>query len=184
MKADYRIFIDACVLANQGVCDLLLRLSERPRLVVPHWSAEVLAEVRRTHAEKLNWPANLVESFQQALRRSFPTAEVEGYEGLLDDLTNHEKDRHVLAAAIRGHCPLILTFNLKHFPAEALAPWSIQASHPQDYLLILYEMEPPQVIGCLGEIAGRRGLDIEDVVIRLGRVLPNFAGKVLDDLNG
>lgn len=184
MKADYRIFIDACVLANQGVCDLLLRLSERPRLVVPHWSAEVLAEVRRTHSEKLNWPEELVESFQQAVRASFPTAEVEGYEGLLAGLTNHENDRHVLAAAIRGSCPLILTFNLKHFPAEALAPWSIEASHPQDYLLILYEMEPRQVIGCLGEIAGRRGLDIEDVVIRLGRVLPHFASKVLDDLNG
>jgi len=53
MRADYRIFLDACVLANFGVCDLLLRLSERPRLIVPHWSAEVLAEVRRTHIEKL-----------------------------------------------------------------------------------------------------------------------------------
>jgi hypothetical protein len=183
MKADFRIFIDACVLANQGVCDLLLRLSERPRLIVPHWSAEVLTEVRRTHAEKLKWPANLVESFQQAVRRTFPTAEVEDYESLLPGLANHEKDRHVLAAAIRGNCPLILTFNLKHFGADALEPWSILASHPQDYLLILYEMEPRQVISCLGEIASRRGLDIEDVVIRLGRVLPHFSSKVLDDLS-
>ncbi len=31
MRADYRVFLDACVLANHGVCDLLLRLSERPR---------------------------------------------------------------------------------------------------------------------------------------------------------
>ncbi|MBT5903565.1 MAG: hypothetical protein HOH58_15810 [Opitutaceae bacterium] len=45
-------------------------------------------------------------------------------------------------------------------------------------------MEPKQVIACLGAIAGRRGLEIEDVVIRLGRVLPDFASKVLDDLNG
>lgn len=36
MKADYRVFIDACVLANQSVCNLLLRLAERPRLIVPH----------------------------------------------------------------------------------------------------------------------------------------------------
>jgi hypothetical protein len=129
MKADYRIFIDACVLANQGVCDLLLRLSERPRLVVPHWLAQVLAEVRRTHAEKLNRPAKLVESFQQALYRWFVAAQVTACEGLLPGVTNHEKDRHVLAAAIRGNCPLILTFNLKHFPTESLEPWSIQASH-------------------------------------------------------
>ena len=56
MKADYRIFLDACVLANFGVCDLLLRLSERPRLIVPHWSAEVLAETHRTQVDKLGWP--------------------------------------------------------------------------------------------------------------------------------
>ena len=88
----------------------------------------------------------------------------------------------MLAAAIRGACPLILTFNLKHFPLGALTQWSINASHPQDYLLVLYEMEPKQVVGCLGAIAGRRKLEIEDVLIRLGRSLPLFSGRLLDDM--
>jgi len=35
MKADYRLLLDACVLANFGVCDLLLRLAERPEIVPP-----------------------------------------------------------------------------------------------------------------------------------------------------
>lgn len=182
MRADYRVFVDACVLANHSVCDLLLRLSERPRLIVPHWSAEVLAEVRRTHSEKLGWPSHLVDSFQREIRCAFPEAEIGGYENLMPSLSNDAKDRHVLAAAIRGDCPLILTFNLKHFPEEALVPWAVRASHPQDYLLVLYEMEPKQVVGCIGEIAGRRSLEIEDVLIRLGRVLPSFSGKLLDDL--
>lgn len=147
MKADFRVFLDACVLANFGVCDLLLRMSERPRLIVPHWSAEVLAEVRRTQVDKLKWPAALADSFQTEIRTAFPNAEIGDYESLLPSLSNHEKDRHVLAAAIRGNCPLVLTFNLKHFPPEALKPWAICASHPQDYLLILYEMEPKQVTG-------------------------------------
>jgi len=182
MRADYRIFLDACVLANFSVCDLLLRLSERPRLIVPHWSAEVLAEVRRTHLEKLKWPPALAESFQAEIHTAFPDAEVAGYESLLPSLTNNAKDRHVLAAAIRNNCPLILTFNLKHFPAEALRPWGVCASHPQDYLLILYEMEPTQVTTCLGEIAGKRKLEVQDVLIRLGKVLPNFSQRLLDDL--
>lgn len=182
MRADYRVFLDACVLANFGVCDLLLRLSERPRLIVPHWSEEVLAEVRRTHLDKLQWPPALAETFQAEIRTAFPAAAVTGYEALLPALTNHEKDRHVLAAAIRGNCPLIVTFNLKDFPAEALRPWHIAASHPQDYLLILYEMEPRQVIACLGEIAGRRKLEVQDVLIRLGKTLPQFSQRVLDDL--
>lgn len=182
MKADYRIFLDACVLANFGVCDLLLRLSERPRLIVPHWSAEVMAETRRTHVDKLGWPVELADSFQNQTRAAFPDAEVVGYEGLLTSLGNDPKDRHVLAAAIRGNCPLILTFNLKHFPAEALAPWNICASHPQDYLLILYEMERQQVTAVLGEIAGKRKIEVQDVLIRLGKTLPAFAQRLLDDL--
>ena len=182
MRADYRIFLDACVLANFGVCDLLLRLSERPRLIVPHWSDEVLAEVRRTQTEKLGWPPELAASFQVKVREAFPDATVEGYESLLPSLANDAKDRHILAAAIRGDCPLILTFNLKHFPPEALAPWGIRASHPQDYLLVLYEMEPRQITACLGEIAGQRKLEMEDVLIRLGQALPAFSQRLLDDL--
>lgn len=72
---------------------------------------------------------------------------VNEYENIISSLKNDEKDRHVLAAAIRGSCSLILTFNLRHFPKEALDPWSITATHPQDYLLVLYEMEPTQVVG-------------------------------------
>lgn len=183
MKADYRIFLDACVLANFGVCDLLLRLSERPRLIVPHWSADVLAEVRRTQVEKLGWSEELADSFAAAMREAFPAAEIGNYESLLASLGNEPKDRHVLAAAIRGNCPLILTFNLKHFPEEALRPWNIGASHPQDYLLVLYEMEPKQVTAVLGEIAGKRNLEMEDVLIRLGKTLPKFSQQLLDDLS-
>ncbi len=184
MRADYRIFIDACVLANQGVCDLLLRLSERPRLIVPFWSAQVLDEVHRTHLGKLKWPENLANSYQSEIRIAFPEAEIRDYEGLMPSLSINEKDRHVLAAAIRGGCQLILTFNMRHFSSDFIAPHSIEASHPQDYLLVLYEMEPKLVVACLGEIAGRRKLEIEDVLIRLGKVLPTFSGRVLDDLGG
>lgn len=182
MRADYRVFLDSCVLANFGVCDLVLRLSERPRLIVPHWSAEVLAEVRRTHLEKLRWKPDIAETFQTQVRVAFPDAEVSGYQNLIPTLANDAKDRHVLAAAIRGDCPLILTFNLKDFPAEALQPWNVRASHPQDYLLVLYEMEPTRVTACLGQIAGRRGTEMEDVLIRLGKSLPVFSQRLLDDL--
>lgn len=182
MKADFRVFLDACALANFGVCDLLLRLSERPRLILPHWSAEVLAEVRRTQIDKIHWPEHLADSFQSKIGEAFPDAEVSGYENLLPALTNHEKDRHVLAAAIRGACLLIITFNLKHFPREALEPWHVRAIHPQDYLLVLYEMEPKQVIACLGEIAGKRKLEVQDVLIRLGKTIPAFSQRLLDDL--
>ena len=182
MRADYRVLLDACVLANQGVCDLFLRLSERPRLIVPQWSRSILDEVHRTHTNKLNWPPQLADLFQTEVRRAFPEAEISGYQDLIQDLENDPKDRHVLAAAIRGNCQLLVTFNLKHFTSPVTARWGIEVAHPQDYLIVLYEMDSKLVMGRLGEIAGRRNLEIEDVLIRLGKSVPEFSRKVLDDL--
>lgn len=45
MQADFKVVIDACVLANIAVCDLFLRLAEKPRLCLPRWSTEILDEV-------------------------------------------------------------------------------------------------------------------------------------------
>ena len=72
MKADFHVLMDACVMANQGVCDLLLSLAERPRLFVPRWSDLILQEVERTHRDKLGWPEHLVELFQTKVGQSFP----------------------------------------------------------------------------------------------------------------
>lgn len=52
MIADYKVLLDACVLANFAVCDLYLRLAEHPRLLLPKWSEDILKEVCRTHVKK------------------------------------------------------------------------------------------------------------------------------------
>ncbi len=59
MNADFPVVLDACVLANQRVTDLLLRLSETPRLFLPKWSGRILDEVDKTLVEKLGWPDSL-----------------------------------------------------------------------------------------------------------------------------
>lgn len=183
MKADFKVFLDACVLANYGVCDLLLRLAERPRQFLPVWSEAVLVEVYGVHTGKLGWPDELATSFGHELRAHFPEAMSAGYEHLLPAVTNDPKDRHVLAAAAHAGAPMILTFNLKDFRADALAPWGIEARHPQDYLLTLYEMDDVQVVSRIAAIAAKRGQDQEDILIHLGKSLPKFASRLLDDLN-
>lgn len=183
MRADFDVLIDACVLANHGVCDLLLRLAERPRLFVPHWTAKILREVERTQRDKLGWPANLVNLFQKEITTAFPEAEIHGYEAFIEGLTNDLKDRHVLAAAICGGCPVILTFNLRHFKTDNLKDHGIVAMHPDDYLVTLFEIKPSQIIAVLGEIAGRRRMETEDVLIRYGTVIPKFSSRVLAHLS-
>lgn len=182
MRADFAVCIDACVLANFGVCDLFLRLAERPRLYIPRWSDDILAEVKRTHINRLNWPKEIAESYQKEIRIAFPDASVRGYEPLIPTLTNHEKDRHVLAAAIKGRCSLIVTFNLKDFPEASTKPWDICVVHPQDYLITLHEMGANKMISCLGEIAGRKGIEVEDLLIHLGKSVPLFSSRMLDEL--
>jgi hypothetical protein len=71
MRADYPVLLDACVFAHQGVCDLFLRLAERPRLFVPYWSEAIPAEVKCTQVKKLGWPPELADYFQQQNQDQF-----------------------------------------------------------------------------------------------------------------
>ena len=56
------VVLDACVLANFTISDLLLKLAEDPVLFLPRWSDEIFAEVRRTH-RKLKWEDEIAESW-------------------------------------------------------------------------------------------------------------------------
>ena len=182
MNADFKVLMDACVLANFGVCDLYLRLSEKPRLILPKWTEQILEEVYFTHTEKLGWDYYLADSFQNALREAFPESVITGYEDLIPVMTNHEKDRHVLAAAVRDKLDIIITFNLKDFKPEHLDKWGIKAIHPQDYLLTLYSMNSGIVLNKLSDIAQNRKIDSEDVAMDLGKTLPDFSSKLLKDM--
>lgn len=180
MQADFPIILDACVPANAGVCDLYLRLAETPRLYLPRWSATILDEVKRTQTTKLKRPFSeeLADYWRQEVTAAFPEAMIVGYEHLLPQLTNDEKDRHVLAAAIQGDVSVIVTFNLKHFPAAALQPWNVQAVHPQDYLLTLHSMNPGVVLAKVADIATAHGRELQDVLIHLGKSVPAFSRRL------
>jgi len=182
MRADFRVVLDSCVLANFGVANLLLLLAEKPRLYLPVWSDEILKETRRTQVTHLGWKAELAESFESEIRRVFPESLAGGFDHLLGHCANDEKDRHVLACAIQSKAEIILTFNLRHFPEVALKSWGVTALHPQDYLLTLFALEPLQVMHQLGGIAEKRRCTLEDHLIDLGRFLPEFSARLLDEL--
>lgn len=113
----------------------------------------------------------------------FPESLADGFDHLIGECTNHTKDRHVLACAIHSKAEVILTFNLKDFPKEALSRWDVSAEHPQDYLTMLFRLEPLQVMQHLGVIAGKRGCTLEDHLIDLGRFVPAFSAAVLDEMD-
>jgi hypothetical protein len=184
LRADYAVVLDACVLANYGVCDLYLRLAEdyRSRMLLPKWSSHILDEVRTTQIEKLGWPEDLANHFRSELERNFPEALVKGFEPLIPACQNNPDDRHVLAAAIRAPVQTIVTFNLRHFRSEALEPWDIAAVHPGEYLIMIFSHHSAVVLDKLTDIAEKRGLPVEEVLTRLSRTVPTFAEHVASDL--
>ena len=73
--------------------------------------------------------------------RAALVALVVGYENLIPKLTlPDENDRHVLAAAIRGKAQVIVTMNLKDFPAEVLQKYDTEAQHPDEFILRLIDL--------------------------------------------
>jgi hypothetical protein len=99
---------------------------------------------------------------------------VEGYEDLIPAMTNHERDRHVLAAAVRCGAETIVTYNLKDFPRSALAPYSITAQGPSTFLRNLYELDRDAVLSTLEQQAAAIDKSFDYLLNRLRVNVPGF----------
>lgn len=144
----FRVVIDACVLINYPITDLLLRLAEA-ELYEPVWSPDILDEVERNLVAKRRLPAAKAKRRIEAMRTAFPLAETTGYRDLIPVMRNDAKDRHVLAAAVHAHAALIVTANRKDFPPEALQPFGVEAIGPDDFLLDQLDLDPSTTLPCL-----------------------------------
>jgi hypothetical protein len=72
---------------------------------------------------------------------------VTGYEHLIPNLSLPDpKDRHVLAAAIHGDANVIVTLNRRHFPAQVISPFGLEAQHPDAFVMRLLNHSPLKVI--------------------------------------
>lgn len=151
MISDFPAIVDACVLVQAAVRDTLLRLFER-RLFLARWTDEIIEETVRTLRDKLGRTAEQTDRLVNELRAHFPDAWVEaGYRELIPVMTNQEKDRHVLAAAVKTPCEVIVTYNLKDFPEQSLKPFGIDAMHPDEFLIDLYHIDGELVVHELHE---------------------------------
>jgi predicted nucleic acid-binding protein len=174
--------LDANVLIPSSLRDTLLRAVEA-NLYEVLWSAETLREVERNliplltrHADPEARAKHLIDT----LIAEFPAATVEGYAHLLPSLTNHPGDRHVLAAAVAAGASIIVTFNIRHFPVAALAPYRIKARTPDRFLTMLFEDSPRAMIRLLIEQGERlrQPRTLDAMLDTLSQHAPNFARLV------
>jgi predicted nucleic acid-binding protein len=171
--------LDTCVLYPAYLCDTLLRLAEAAAYR-PLWSADIVAELRRNLLRR-DLPPELVDRRIRQMTRAFPEAMVTGYESLIDAMTNHPKDRHVLAAAVRANAEVVVTFNLSDFAESALKPYEIEATHPDEFLLDQLDLHPGLTLRALGEQAAahrREPKSVPGLLAMLERTgLPGFAAE-------
>lgn len=141
------VFLDTCALYGAYLCDTLLCLAEAGTYR-PLWSAGVLDELERNLLER-GLPKEAVSYRVREMRRSFPDAEVRGYENLVESMTCDPKDRHVLAAAVRGDAEVLITFNTRDFPEGSTVAYDITIVHPDDFLLDQLDLYPGATMAAL-----------------------------------
>lgn len=149
-------FLDACVLYPAPVRDLLLQLAVAD-VYKARWSANVHREwmERLLHNEPHRKRIDL-DRTRDLMDTATRDALVIGFEEIIPSLTLPDpNDRHVLAAAIAGECDVIVTANLKDFPDTALAPYEIEAMHPDDFCLNHLNLMPGLFCSCLRKVRQR-----------------------------
>lgn len=147
MSSHFTVVYDACVLYPAPLRDLLMHLAlsnlYRARwseMIHDEWSRNVLASRPDLTPDQLSRTRQLMNAH---VRESLVT----GSEYLIPSINLPDPDdRHVVAAAIHSGASLIVTFNLKDFPADALKPYNLAAQHPDDFIVDLLDLHPAGVL--------------------------------------
>jgi hypothetical protein len=147
------------------VMDTLLRLAEEPAFFTPKWSKDILEELRRTLG-KFGRTKVQIDRRINAMTEAFPDAMVGGFEELIPAMKNDEKDRHVLAAAIKCGAHAIVSDNVKHFAAESLSPYRLECLTADAFLEHQYNLDPDAFINVLKTQASDRHSTLPHLISR------------------
>ncbi len=176
----FGVVLDACVLIPMPLCDTLLRAAGA-NLFRLTWSEEILEEVRENLIEHGLTDETSAQKRISTMRQVFPEASVGGFHGLLDSMTVEPKDRHVLAAAVAAGAQVIVTYNLRHFPEQALGPYNVEAQSPDDFLLHLYDLAPATMIDILRRqpiVLRNPPMTTDQLLDKLSPQAPQFAARI------
>ena len=148
---------DACILYPFHLRNVLVQAAV-DRLVEARWTDEIHDEWIRNLAARA--PSVAIERLQNTRRLmndAVPTAMVSGYENHVPEVNLPDPDDcHVVAAGIAAGASIILTWNLRHFPAKELKKFALRPETPDAFLSGLYDKVRDLAIGSLAN--ARRNL--------------------------
>lgn len=172
----FTALVDACSLVSAPRRDLLLTLAEAEFFRL-RWSAEILDEteraIARLHAARGRpAPEAAARRNREAMEMAFEDAMVANFDdfrpacaGLPD-----AGDAHVLAAALKTEAHMIVTENLKHFPADLLRPLNIEAKSADAFIadtLSLHIARGAAAVRLLRTRLKKPAMSAEDYLLRL-----------------
>jgi hypothetical protein len=139
--------LDACVLYSAPLRDLWMHLAVQ-WVFQPKWTPQIQDEwIRNVLRNRPDLKPEQLVRTRKCMEQWGRDWEVPEYDAWLSQLSLPDPDDcHVLAAAIAGGVPLIVTFNLEDFPETALAVHRVRAIHPDTFALELLEADPEAFI--------------------------------------
>ena len=147
--------LDTNVIYPIEIRDILLWFAHYD-LYTPKWSQHIFDEWENAMRRKGTVDAEIAKRLQ-TVQQAFPDAFVENYESLIQGLDlPDEKDRHVLAAAIKANANIIVTNNLKHFPAPYLASFGLVAKNADDLVTDLIDLNPQKAVKAFLEMVSHK----------------------------
>jgi len=145
---------DACILYPFHLRNVLVQAAV-DRLVEARWTDEIHDEWIRNLAPAV--PIERLQNTRRLMNDALPTAMVSAYENYVPEVNLPDpNDRHVVAAGIAAGASIILTWNLRHFPAKELKKFGLRRETPDVFLSGLYDKVPDLAIGSL--VNARRNL--------------------------
>jgi predicted nucleic acid-binding protein len=181
IPAPFIVVLDANVLFPFTLRDTLLRTAAAGFYQL-RWTSQILDETTRNLVVTRTMSAEAAARLRTAMERAFPEAEVKSYESLIPAMKNDEKDRHVVAAAVKAGAQVVTTANLKDFK---LLPEGLEAQSPDEFLCNLFDLDPRRFVAVLREQAAdlvKPRMSFGELLERLARTVPDLVGVVRQHL--
>jgi predicted nucleic acid-binding protein len=165
------VIYDASVLYPGTLRDLLIRIAQSG-LAQAKWTDSILDEMfAALRRQRPDLETSRLERTRELMTRAVRDWEVTGHEALIDFLKLPDPaDRHVLAAAIKAKAQVIVTSNLRDFPAAELRQWDIDPKSPDEFVRDQIGLDRGAVYAAVRQIADswrNPPGSVEDVLNRL-----------------
>ncbi len=140
--AKFSVVFDPRVLYPAPLRDTLMRMALAD-LYKAHWTDQSHDTWISELPPNGQHSSEKIEQIRTLIDANVRDCIVTGYEHVIEglDLPN-PNNRHILAAAIRCNADAIITKNIDDFPEAALAPYDIEALHPDDFIFYQIDMAP------------------------------------------